>query len=235
MPQDSQEGATGAATAPPDKRQTYRVSCSLPVTARLDETERLGGRLLNLSTTGLKLCFPRALKPGTEYNIVLHGRPTAEGGAGRELSIDGRCIWCRRSWHGEGYDVGCLFTGFAGVRMNEVLDFLRDELHIESEPAPEGLRLSRRCNMVFIAGDGQQYQGFIRHLTPGRLHMASRTPIANGTELTLSHGDQTLSGTVQVAKCRKMHREDWFEVEARWLGCTLEEERRLTQQLATWS
>lgn len=225
-----------------EKRRCYRVSCSLPVVVQITPRDALSGRLTNLSTTGLKLRFPRPLKPGVDYTMRVRGKLSASADTPqRELAVQGRCIWCRRSVQGEGYDVGCLFTGFIGVHMSQVLDFFREELQIDIEDSDQKrgtTRVAKRFHVTFTGEDGKVANGFVRNLSLTGIQIASRAPVETGSNLniTVDFGDRNekMHTTVQVVRCRKMTDEDWHEVGGTFKNLNERDQQRLGMLVSTF-
>ncbi|MHB2020723.1 MAG: PilZ domain-containing protein, partial [Candidatus Xenobia bacterium] len=183
---------------------------------------------------GLKLKFTKTLKPTPVYTMRIRGMvvPGVTHGI-RELTVQARCVWCRKA--GDGYDVGCSFTGFVGANLNQVLDFFREELGIdigESEQKRTSTRISKRFHVTYTGADGKVASGFIRNLSMTGLQLASKTAVELGSELhvTVDFGAKTekMHARVEVVRCRKIPREDWFEIGARFTELSEKDSQRLT-------
>lgn len=135
-------GATPLLPVPVEKRRIHRVRCNLPVVVVVSDKEAVSGRLVNLSTTGMKLQLDRRLKTRNIYRVYIRSRHQM-GEAPREISVRATAMWCRKSPTVTGYEIGFLFFSFADVKADEVLQFFREQLEVPVSAVSQKRRFTR--------------------------------------------------------------------------------------------
>jgi hypothetical protein len=158
---------------PAEKRRIYRVRCSLPVMVVVSNKEAMPGRLINLSSKGMKIHLERRLKVGQIYRIFVRGRTTWQdlnvGKGAQEVSLRATALWIKKSaaTHA-GFDIGFLFFTFAGMRTDDVIGFFRDNLQV---PVPSSsqkrrfTRIRRPFEVEMTHPDARALTGAVRDLS----------------------------------------------------------------------
>ncbi|HEY3998209.1 MAG TPA: PilZ domain-containing protein [Candidatus Xenobia bacterium] len=210
----------GKPTDTTEKRKTYRMGCSVPVVVQLDNMA-LEGRVLNLSTTGMKLQLGQLPKVGTTYTAWIRGKTLPGGLPPRELGVQAKCVWSQRNNRTATCEGGLLFTDFFGNQLSQVLQFFDKELSVALDDGLQKrshVRAARRLKITYATTDGRVSNAVIRNLCEQGVAILSRYRMEPGAELTFSLGMDTDKLRVggHVVWCRKVEGEDLNEVGARF-------------------
>lgn len=230
-----------------EKRKTYRIKCNLSVTVQVGKQEILSGNLINLSTSGLKVYLPKRLKLGSVHNIRIRGKRAAwDKNPPRELPVQARSIWCRRSATAEGYETGFTFTDFGALRINDVLKFFKHEMGLDIKDAAQKrrtARIAKRFGIAWTGPDGKAYKGIVRNLSLTGVQIATGTSIEEGTniDVTIDLGEkrQILQTRINVVRCLKVSRpevprDESYEIGAKFKSLSEKDRLRLSRLVSSY-
>ncbi len=218
-----------------EKRKTYRIGCSVPMVIQVDNSSAIEGRVLNLSTTGLKIQVPQAPKVGATYTMWIRGKTLPGGVPPRELGVQGRCVWVQRYPQKATCEAGLLYTDFFGNPLAQVLQFFDRELGValgDGQQKRTWVRAAKRLKITYdVSSEGRVANAFTRNLSENGVAFFTRSKIEAETELNvtvyLDNGEK-LRASGKVVWYRKVPGEDLYEIGTRFDTVAEAERARLT-------
>ncbi|HEY3998874.1 MAG TPA: PilZ domain-containing protein [Candidatus Xenobia bacterium] len=215
-----------------EMRKTIRVPCDLPV--QLDiKGGPIRGKMLNVSTKGMRLEVETYLRPKEAIEVQVHGKLRA-----KDIRLTAVVVWCKkRPGATRIYDSGLHIVGHSKHSPGEVLRILAPDeaaAKVDNRQKRRSQRLPCSIPVAFKLQDGSSGAGVAKDLSRRGILFVTRNPMATGTELDLSielDRDTTVAARGSVKRCTSLADGTW-ETACFMGSMTIQDRERMEKALS---
>lgn len=201
-----------------ERRGHYRVPCRRPVNMLL-KTKGVGGHMINLSPSGMKVRSREPLPRNREMRLVVSGSKNPNARFVASIDLICRVVWSKYSQIHDAYDSGLAYIPAPGVDLQYIDAFFRHELGLEDLETFQrraSRRVSVELDVTCFTPDGRVSLGAIRDVSLDGAQFEGSLEVEPDSEVRLRVETENEKRPVycvgRVVRCQPTRRAGWFEI-----------------------